>query len=278
LRRQLDGPLGGSDPQERSLTMPPVLMYHEIAARPETASRLAVPPEAFAAQLEFLATNGFTTVTASRLAAALATGAPLPERTVVLTFDDGFADFHHRALPLLCRYGFTATVFVTTGWVADAGQHSAGRRPGPMLSWSQIAEAAAAGIEIGAHSHQHPQLDQLRTGRLQTELTVSKSLLEDGLGMAVPGLAYPFGYSSMAVRRAVRQAGYAYACAVANQVTTAGQDQFALSRLTVKASTGPGAFSRAVRGQDIHRMYRRDRLLTKGYALIRRSRAIVTGA
>jgi peptidoglycan/xylan/chitin deacetylase (PgdA/CDA1 family) len=253
-------------------------MYHEIATRPETASRHAVPPEAFEAQLDFLAANGFTTVTASGLAADLATGIPVPERTVVLTFDDGFADFHQRALPLLCRYGFTATVFVTTGWVADAGKHSAGRRPGPMLSWSQIAEAAAAGIEIGAHSHRHPQLDQLGKDRLRTELTVCKSLLEDRLGTAVPGLAYPFGYSSSAVRRAVRQAGYTYACAVANLVAAAGQDQFALSRLTVKASTGLGAFSRAVRGQDIQRMYRADHLLTKGYALVRRSRAIVTGA
>jgi peptidoglycan/xylan/chitin deacetylase (PgdA/CDA1 family) len=129
-------------------------MYHEIAARPATASSLAVPPEAFEAQLDFLARHDFTTMTASGIAAALSSGAPLPERTVVLTFDDGFADFHHRALPLLSRYCFTATVFVTTGWMADAGKHSAGRGPGPMLSWSQLREAASAGIEIGAHSHQ----------------------------------------------------------------------------------------------------------------------------
>jgi peptidoglycan/xylan/chitin deacetylase (PgdA/CDA1 family) len=257
--------------------MLPVLMYHEIAARPETASRLAVPPEAFEAQLEYLATNGFTTLTASAFAVAVATGAPLPERTVVLTFDDGFADFHERALPLLSRYGFTATVFVTTGWMADAGKHSAGRRPGPMLSWSQIAEAAAAGIEIGAHSHQHPQLDQLAKDRLRIELTLSKSLLEDRLGMAVPGLAYPFGYSSSPVRRMVTQAGYAYACAVANLMANAGHDQFALPRLTVKAATGLGAFSRAVQGRDIQRMYRADHLLTKGYAVVRRSRATITG-
>lgn len=257
--------------------MPPVLMYHEIAARPATASSLAVPPEAFEAQLDLLATHDFTTMTASGIAAALSSGAPLPERTVVLTFDDGFADFHHRALPLLSRYCFTATVFVTTGWMADAGKHSAGRGPGPMLSWSQLREAASAGIEIGAHSHQHPQLDQLGKDRLRTELTVSKSLLEDGLAMEVPGLAYPFGYSSSAVRQAVTRAGYGYAFAVANLIAESGQDRFALPRLTVKDSTGLDAFSRAVRGHDIHRMYRADHLLTKGYALVRRSRTIVAG-
>lgn len=145
--------------------MVPILMYHEISARPDTASKLAVSPQALAGQLEYLASHGFSTLTASAVAAALAARAALPERAVVLTFDDGFADFHERALPLLRRYGCTATLFVTTGWISDAGSRAAGRGPGRMLTWSQIIEAASEGIEIGAHSHCHPQLDQL--GRAQ---------------------------------------------------------------------------------------------------------------
>ena len=100
-------------------------------------------PRSFAAQLGYLREAGFTALTVSGLASALAGArAQLPTRPVVITFDDGFADFHREALPLLRRYGFTATVFVTTGWIADAGRHAAGRRPGRMLSWSQIREAA----------------------------------------------------------------------------------------------------------------------------------------
>lgn len=257
--------------------MVPILMYHEISARPDTTSKLAVAPQAFEAQLEYLTTHGFTTLTASAIAAALASGAPLPERAIALTFDDGFADFHERALPLLHQYGCTATLFVTTGWIADAGRRAAGHRPGRMLAWSQIAEAAANGIEIGAHSHAHPQLDQLGRTRLQAELSVSKKLLEDALGTTVPGLAYPFGYSSLAVRRAAKDAGYAYACAVGNSMAAPRGDQFALPRLTVKASTGEGAFGEAVCGQDIPKIYRTDRMLTKGFAVVRRTRAIVTG-
>jgi peptidoglycan/xylan/chitin deacetylase (PgdA/CDA1 family) len=257
--------------------MVPILMYHDIATRAAGGSRLCVPPSDFGAQLGYLAANGFTTVTAGGLAAVLAAGEPVPARTVVLTFDDGFADFHEHALPLLRQYGFTATVFVTTGWVADAGQYSAGHRPGKMLAWSQVVEAAWAGIEIGAHSHGHPQLDQLGENRLRSELTVSKSLLEDTLGAQVPGLAYPFGYSSARVRRAVAEAGYSYACAVGNALPGPRRDDFALARLTIRAGLDLDTVGRAVHGQGISRIYRTDRALTRGYAILRRGRAMVRG-
>jgi peptidoglycan/xylan/chitin deacetylase (PgdA/CDA1 family) len=258
--------------------MVPILMYHEISARPDTSGKLAVPPQTLARQLEYLASHGYRTLTASTVAAALAARAPLPERAVVLTFDDGFADFHDRALPLLRRYGCTATLFVTTGWIADAGPlGAAGPRPGRMLTWSQIIEAASEGIEIGAHSHCHPQLDQLGRERLGTELTTSKQSLEDALGIPVPGLAYPFGYSSARVRRAATDVGYAYACAVGNAVAGREHDPFALPRLTVRASTVESTFGRAVRGQGIPKLYRTDHVLTKGWAMVRRTRAIVTG-
>ncbi len=264
----------------------PVLMYHQIAGRAETPSRLAVPPQALAGQLAWLHDAGFETVTAGRLAQAVAGravagkgepgaggAAALPARPVVLTFDDGFEDFHRRALPLLDRYGFTATVFVTSGWVADAGPLPAGRRPGPMLSWAQLGEAAAAGVEIGAHSRFHPQLDQLPPGRLGEELRVSKAELEDGLGAAVPGVAYPYGYSSAAVRQAAAAAGYRYGCAVGNALLGEHPDLFALPRLTIRRSTSLAAFGQAAAGRRIAGAYLGDRLLTRGYALVRRTRA-----
>jgi peptidoglycan/xylan/chitin deacetylase (PgdA/CDA1 family) len=257
----------------------PVLMYHEIAPASETASRLAVSPAAFAEQLAYLSGAGFRTVTAGGLAEAAAGGRDrLPGRAVVLTFDDGFADFHRRALPLLQHYGFTATVFVTTGWVADAGRPAAGPRPGRMLSWSQITEAASAGIEIGAHSWRHPQLDQLPGAALREELYASKAELEDRLGRPVPGLAYPFGYSSARVRRVARDAGHGYACAVRNTLPAPAPDLLALPRLTVRRATTAQAFQQIAQGQQITRHYLRDRALTKGYALARRTRAAVTGA
>jgi len=256
----------------------PILMYHEIAGRQDTASRLAVPPGSFAAQLRHLHEAGFTALTVSGLASALA-GAParMPARPVVITFDDGFADFHREALPLLRRYGFTGTVVVTTGWTAYAGRHAACRRPGRMLSWNQIREAAAAGVEIGAHSHQHPQLDQIAPSRLRDELTTSKELLEDGLGLAVPSLAYPFGYSNARVRQAARDIGYTHACAVGNVMASPGHDSLALPRLTIRRSTRPTTFDCIVRGRTETMIFLKDRSLTKGYALVRRTRSVIGG-
>jgi peptidoglycan/xylan/chitin deacetylase (PgdA/CDA1 family) len=253
-------------------------MYHEIADRQATASRLAVPLEAFAAQLAYLHEKGFTTISVAKLASALA-GEPgrLPARPVVITFDDGFADFHGAALPLLRQYGFTATVFVTTGWIADAGPHAVGHRPGCMLSWSQIREAAEAGMEIGAHSHTHPELDQLPLGTLRDELVTSKALLEDGLGRAVPGLAFPYGYSNARVRRVAREARYAHACAVGNTMARPRHDAFALPRLTIRRSTSLATFGMIAAGRNESVIFLKDRSLTKGYAMVRRTRASLVG-
>ena len=119
----------------------PVLMYHEIADVTSTPSALTVTPEAFADQLAYLRDAGFTAVTAGALAKILAGGAgALPERPVVLTFDDGYADFYSRALPLLKQYGHTATLFQTTGWVDTL---LGSRR---MLNWCELSEIAEAGI------------------------------------------------------------------------------------------------------------------------------------
>ncbi len=142
-----------------------------------------------------------------------------------------------------------------------------------MLSWSQISEAAGAGIEIGAHSWQHPQLDQLPRQQLREELRVSKAQLEDRLGVPMPGLAYPFGYSSAAVREEARGAGHGYACAVGNTLPGADTDPLALPRLTVRRSTTMPGFQQIIEGRNIPMIFLKDRALTKGYAMVRRTRA-----
>jgi peptidoglycan/xylan/chitin deacetylase (PgdA/CDA1 family) len=253
----------------------PILMYHEIAEPAQTASRLAVSPANFAAQLGYLRGAGFTAMTAAGLSARLAGDAgPLPDRPVVLTFDDGYADFHSRAMPLLDQHGFTATLFVTTGWEQDAQQDARLRRsaPGRMLNRTQLTEAAQTGIEVAAHTRSHPQLDQLPEQLVREELRTSKRWLEDELGLAVPGLAYPFGYSSELVRRVAREAGYRYAHAVGNRTASSSEDPFAVPRLTVRRATTLSEFRRLADGRATLRLLE-DRALTRAWSVVRQARA-----
>ncbi|BBY94138.1 hypothetical protein MGALJ_38070 [Mycobacterium gallinarum] len=255
---------------EASIKSIPILMYHSVADEPPAATRrLAVLPGSFELQVSYLANNGFTGLTFSDLADAFRTGAALPERPVVLTFDDGYADFASEAWPILRRHRFPATVFVTTGWVADAGPDAAGEPLDRMMSWAQIAGLSEAGIEMAAHTHSHPQLDQLGDAELRHELGRSRALLEDAINAPVRALAYPYGYSSTRVRLAARSAGYRFAASVRNVRATPSDDLFTLPRLTVRRSTNLPAFADIVEG--VH-VFRRDRLLTAGYACVRGAR------
>jgi peptidoglycan/xylan/chitin deacetylase (PgdA/CDA1 family) len=197
-----------------------------------------------------------------------------PDQSVVLTFDDGYADLHEHALPLLVDHGFPATVFVTTGWLHDAGRWSAGRPLDSMLTWAQLRELRDAGIEIGAHSHSHAQLDQLGNRSLQAELDLGKVLLEDALRTPIHSLAYPFGYSSRRVRRAAEEAGYLQAAGVANNsARPAVDDAFEVPRLTVRRSTSPATFGGIAACEGLNQIFALDRLLTTGWAAVRRSRS-----
>ena len=254
----------------------PVLMYHEIAEASETGSSLAVSPATFAAQLGYLRSAGFTAITASELSASLAGDmGKLPDRPIVLTFDDGYGDFHSRALPALDHHGCTATLFVTTGWLQDADLRLAA--PGRMLTGTQLTEVAGAGVEIGAHTRRHPQLDQLPRKLAREELHASRQWLESELGLPVPGLAYPFGYSSPRVRGLARDVGYGYACGVGNRMASPSSDVLELPRLTVRRATTMPAFRRMVDGHTTMRLLE-DRALTKGWAGVRRVRAMRNGA
>lgn len=252
----------------------PILMYHEITAEPLMCGRLSVRPDAFDLQLGILAAAGYTALTAGQVASALTCpGARLPAKPVVLTFDDGFADFYDTALPLLQRHGMTGTLFATSGWTGGSGEYLSENSPPGMLNPAQLREIADAGIEIGAHSVTHPQLDQLSPGSLRQELVGGKQSLEDVLSEPVPGLAYPFGYSSKAVRDAAVTAGYDYGCAVGNRLASSRADSFALPRLTVGRSTRPHTFLQAVGAGHMPAQFAGLRVLTAGWSTVRHARS-----
>ncbi|RZU11713.1 polysaccharide deacetylase family protein [Streptomyces sp. BK239] len=249
----------------------PVLMYHSVSADPTDATRtLSVSPKAFTEHLTLIAERGLTPMTTADLATRWRTARPLPHRPVLLTFDDGYEGVHRHALPALAEHGFPATLFVSTGWLR--GDHDTGAGPDTMLDWPQVRELAAAGVEIGGHSHTHPQLDQLDDTALHTELTRCRDLVADELGVPPVSFAYPYGYSSRRVRTAVRQHGFAQALAVGNSLARRAQGPYALRRVTVRRDTDAGEFVRLLDGRAVARVFARDRALTKGYAMVRGAR------
>ncbi|MFF3348723.1 polysaccharide deacetylase family protein [Streptomyces sp. NPDC002779] len=248
-------------------------MYHAVSAEPSEATRtLSVTPRAFAEQMAAVADLGLTPLDTAQLAACWRTGRPLPARPVLITFDDGYEGVHRHALPVLAQHGFPATVFVSTGWLR--GPYGTGGAPDTMLDWDQVRELSAAGVEIGGHSHTHPQLDQLPDEALRRELILCKEIVSDLLGAAPASFAYPYGYSSRRVREAVRETGYAQALAVGNTLARRRQGPYALRRVTVRRGTGAEEFLRLLEGRALTRTFARDRALTKGYAMVRRARQV----
>ncbi|MGX4688800.1 polysaccharide deacetylase family protein [Streptomyces sp. JNUCC 63] len=248
-------------------------MYHSVAHTPNLATRaLSVAPEAFAEQMALLGDGGFTPLTTAQLVAAWRSSRPLPRRPVLITFDDGYEGVHRHALPVLAKYGFVSTLFVSTGWIR--GAHDTGGGLDTMLDWDQVRALADAGVEVGGHSHTHPQLDQLGDEALWWELLRCKEIVADELGTRPASFAYPYGYSSRRVRRAVREAGFTQSLAVGNALARCRQGPYALRRVTVRRTTGIDEFARLARGRAIARTFAGDRALTKGYAVVRGVRKI----
>jgi peptidoglycan/xylan/chitin deacetylase (PgdA/CDA1 family) len=224
----------------------PVLMYHSIttgAAR--KFRRFAVDPGEFAAQMDYLDAGGYRPVTAAELAASRS-GRALPPRPVVLTFDDAYTDFYTAALPVLRKHGFRATLYVPTAYVGATARFngSCGEGDRAVLSWQALRDVAAEGVEVAAHSHTHPQLDRVPAAVITDEVSRSRHLLQDSLGLPVEGFAYPFGYWNRAARAAVAAAGYGYAFAVAELITAPGDDVLRLPRLSVNPGIGVAGLAR----------------------------------
>jgi peptidoglycan/xylan/chitin deacetylase (PgdA/CDA1 family) len=245
----------------------PILAYHSISEDPaDWIAPFTVAPQVFDSHLDAITNAGARAMTISELIDALAGGpARLPERPVLVTFDDGFADFAAVAQPAMAAREIHATLYVATGYVESAS----GPAGDSMLDWPAVVDLSTRGVEVGAHSHSHPQLDVLTTSQASYEIGRSKALLEDHLGVPVRSFAYPHGYSSPGVRRLVREAGFDCACAVGNAFSRPGEDVFRLSRILVRSTTTAGQVGEWIRGIGLPLAPRRERARTAAWRLFR---------
>jgi peptidoglycan/xylan/chitin deacetylase (PgdA/CDA1 family) len=198
--------------------MPPepapwVLMYHSVADCRDDPYLVTVSPRRLAEQLAWLRRCGITGVGVGELLRARAEGRG--RGLVGLTFDDGYADFLTTAVPLLLRHGHRATVFVLPGRLGGTNAWDADGPRKPLLTAEGIRQAGSAGMEVGSHGLAHTDLTAVEDVRLAAEASGSRALLAELTGHAPEGFCYPYGAVDERAVRAVRSAGYAYACGVA---------------------------------------------------------------
>ncbi len=169
----------------------PILTFHALDNRSSIISFL---PKVFRHGIARLHENGYRTLTLTDAAASLRTAQPLPARSFVMTFDDGYQSVYDEAFPVMREHGMRATVFLTVGKAQPSRDN---RLPSmsdrSMLNWREISEMADHGISFGAHTLTHPDLTRVPPERMQEEIHRSKIVIEDRLGSPVNSFAYPYG-------------------------------------------------------------------------------------
>jgi peptidoglycan/xylan/chitin deacetylase (PgdA/CDA1 family) len=181
-----------------------VLAYHSID---DSGSYMSTRPEMFREQMEWLRDHGYRALSMRQ---GFEQGTASSERTVVLTFDDGLANFAEAAWPVLSEMSFSATTYVPTAFVgAEAAWYPDYGLPRmPCMGWDTLRAVRKEGADVQSHARSHRDLTRLSPGDRLEELRRSKAVLEEGLGDPVEHLAYPFGAMSPEVRRDAREAGY----------------------------------------------------------------------
>lgn len=215
----------------------PVLMYHRVDKA--SSDRNTVPLDKFIWQMRYLHEHGYTTISVRQLQRHMAGQAALPEKPVVLTFDDGYMDNYEYALPVLQKYDLTASVFVVAGWVGrECGWRKEDKRTVRLMNWQQLKEWQNAGNEVGAHTLQHPHLSQLSETTIREELAGSKQLLEEKLQTEISILCYPYGDFDRRVQQIARQVGFSAALAIFDGVSLGADDCYAIPRLGISSRLG----------------------------------------
>ncbi len=209
----------------------PILMYHHIAAAPAGADSvrvdLSVPPDIFDAELHLLHDRGFHTIHLADLANSLETGAPLPPKAFVLTFDDGYDDNYLNALPTLKSYGFIGTFFIITGF---ADQNAWG-----YMNWAQIQELAANGMEIGNHSVDHKfDLGKMSRSVQWAEIKPAYDDLAQRLPNQTLVFSYPSGSYNTTTLNLLQQFGYVAAVTTDQSSWQYGNAPLELNRIRIR--------------------------------------------
>lgn len=172
----------------------PILMYHSISDDAEENVqpyyRLATSPSRFAEQMQWLADSGFRGVSLEE-ALNPETRTDRKRMPVAITFDDGFRDFHTAAWPVLRQFGFAATMYLPTAFIASERKSFRGKE---CMTWNEVRELRSEGIRFGSHTVNHPKVHELSWNAIENELRSSKETIERELNESIPSFAYPYAF------------------------------------------------------------------------------------
>jgi peptidoglycan/xylan/chitin deacetylase (PgdA/CDA1 family) len=215
----------------------PVLMYHrvdpQLSARDPITISLTVMTPTFESQLRLLREAGYESARLGAIRDALDHRTPLRVRQVILTFDDGYQDHYTVVLPLLRRYGFTATFFVVTSAVGTRDH----------LTVSQIREMAGAGMDIESHGVHHVDFSVLPPEVARRELVESRKTIEGWTGRPVAFFAYPAGRYNEALEHLLDALGYRGALTTRSGFVTPDSRPFTLERVRITHDDTSGSFT-----------------------------------
>jgi peptidoglycan/xylan/chitin deacetylase (PgdA/CDA1 family) len=207
----------------------PILTFHSVDERP---SVISFAPRLFQLCLARLKESGYRTLGLPEVVDCLQQRIPFPARCFAITFDDGYRSVYDEAFPVLQRYGFSGTVFLTVGKNSNGIQPQ--RLPAmsdrSMLSWREIKEMHRSGIAFGGHTLTHPDLSLLDNGRIEAEVVGGKAVIEDALGSPVTSFAYPFGCYDARCREIVKQ-HFTCACSDRLGLVRRTSDPYAMERV-----------------------------------------------
>jgi peptidoglycan/xylan/chitin deacetylase (PgdA/CDA1 family) len=186
----------------------PVLAYHKISPEKEIGLT-TIRPQVFEQQLQIILESGFTPITFTQLVSGL----PVPEKPIILSFDDGYESIYRYALPVLEKYKIKAVVYVLAGYIGEINSWEAFpvQRKQRHLDKNQIREMSDMDIEIGSHGLSHSYLPVLELPELRSELITSRKVVEDITGRNIVSFCYPYGIANNTIRNEIQDCGYQYA-------------------------------------------------------------------
>lgn len=185
----------------------PVLLYHSID---DSGSVISTSSSQFRSHLSYLRRRGYQTITGNQFIDYLEAGRKLPQKSFMITFDDGFRNNYTHALPILKELGYTALIFLVTDNID--GVCSWEKHPSiaemPLLSWTEIKEMSDSGMEIGSHTCSHPDLRKLSKQAVINELSTNKYEIENKLEKPVDFFAHPYGFYNQTTVEASVDCGF----------------------------------------------------------------------